>query len=180
MSWTLNPIPDPFGIIVVRNSNINSIFYASGTAIASEDPSYTGRIVFNGDTATGQMKFIIKNITEIDAGLYTAALAGAAGSAIYQGPTLYVFGKPTKPLITELSSPIINNNLQLNCSSISTTVPGNHNISISYRWNIDGVNVRNSSGRYILSGSRVTIQDVQINDTNSIITCILRSIYTEN
>ncbi|KAJ8311176.1 hypothetical protein KUTeg_011277 [Tegillarca granosa] len=150
------------------------MFFASGTIIASVHPSYIGGIVFNGDTAKGQMKLTIKNITKQDAGIYTATSAGAPGPAIYQGPTLYVFGIPTKPFKTELSSPIINNNLQLNCTSTSTTVPGHHNLSILYRWNVDEVNLSSSSGRYILSGSHVTIQNIQVNDTKKIITCTAR------
>lgn len=83
----------------------------------------------------------------------------------------YFLGKPTKPLVMGLSPPLVKNKLQLNCSTSSTTVPTNHNILMTYRWNIDGVNITSSTGRYIVRGSRITLANINVNDSNVMITC---------
>ncbi|KAJ8311173.1 hypothetical protein KUTeg_011274 [Tegillarca granosa] len=152
-SWTLNPVPVVADIINIQNPNGKVMFYVSGTVAAPIETPYTGRIVYNGNTVIGQMEFTLKQITRLDAGVYKASKAGAAGSPVYQGPTLFVLGKPTKPFVRELSPPVVNKTLHLNCSTTSTTVPGNHNISLRYTWNIDGVNITSSNGRYLVIGS---------------------------
>lgn len=87
-SWILDPTPDQVDIVGVKNPAGSLMFQAQGTQYVVES-SYTGRIVYYGNTTGGQMRFTFKSITAADAGLYKATY----GAVIYPGQALYVYGK---------------------------------------------------------------------------------------
>ncbi|XP_046572696.1 uncharacterized protein LOC124280759 [Haliotis rubra] len=104
------------------------IFFAvspAGTAafIVFEDgsfeivPSYSDRLVYQGNRADRNVTFTLSNIQTSDAGTYTCG-NGATTDVIQDcGQELVVLGKPTPPDLTVSTTPVYNQRVTLTCSS---------------------------------------------------------------
>ncbi|XP_067670399.1 contactin-5-like isoform X3 [Haliotis asinina] len=57
--------------------------------------------------------------------------------------------KPTKPVISLQSTPVVGRNVTMRCSSTSTTLPADHGLTFTYAWKVDGRNRTSPGGASI-------------------------------
>ncbi|KAL3860895.1 hypothetical protein ACJMK2_006991 [Sinanodonta woodiana] len=155
-------IKDRFGVIVMT---------AFDTVGVSKDPLYKDRVNFTGNTYQKLISFILRNVTLADAGIYTAVLI--VPNRTIGSQMLIVKASPSKPQIVELEGPAVDGtNYRLNCSAQSNSQPPNHNLSMFSEWRRDDMLI-NSSGRYIVSGTELTITGLSYKqDNGSALTCV--------
>ncbi|XP_071095026.1 contactin-6-like [Haliotis cracherodii] len=120
------------------------IVFSSGTFVATIP--YKDRIVFEGSHSSGNITFVLQNISRSDAGRYTCGNGGASNLIQGCGLKLIVIGEPTKPVISLQSTPVVGRNVTMTCSSTSTTVPADHGLTFTYTWKIDGLNLTSQRG----------------------------------
>ncbi|KAL3860955.1 hypothetical protein ACJMK2_007049, partial [Sinanodonta woodiana] len=147
------------------------VMTAIGTVGISKDPLYKDRVNFTGNTYHKLIAFILRNNTLSDAGIYTAVLT--IPNRTIGSQMLIVKASPSKPQIVELEGPAVNGtNYHLNCSALSSSQPPNHNLSMFSEWRRDDMLI-SSSGRYIVSGTELTITSLSYKQYNgSALSCV--------
>ncbi|XP_071095023.1 neural cell adhesion molecule 1-like [Haliotis cracherodii] len=121
-------------------------FIVTATGIFLATNPYKDRIVFEGSRSSRNITFVLKNITRSDAGQYTCGGGGPINLIQGCGLKLIVIGKPTKPVISLQSTPVVGRNVTMTCSSTSTTLPADHGLTFTYTWKIDGLNLTSQRG----------------------------------
>ncbi|XP_071094637.1 contactin-5-like [Haliotis cracherodii] len=132
-----------------------SVFIVTSTGIFLPTGSYTDRLVYQGDIAARNVTFTLSNIQTSDAGTYTCGNGGSATVIQNCGQKLVVLGKPTTPGFTVSTTPVYNQQVTLTCSSISTTVPTDHGLTLTYTWQRDNatITVTSPGSSYIFTVS---------------------------
>ncbi|XP_071094639.1 protein turtle homolog B-like [Haliotis cracherodii] len=129
------------------------IVFSSGSVIPTG--SYTGRLVYQGNIAARNVTFTLSNIQTSDAGTYTCGNGGTADVIQNCGQKLVVLGKPTTPGRPVSTTPVYNQQVTLTCNSTSTTVPADHNLTLTYTWqrNNTDITVTSPGSPYIFTVS---------------------------
>jgi len=87
LQWNITPND---GFAVTSPSKKNIFFIISNVAYEIQGGNYTGRWNFTGNSTTGNIDFVLKNITRADAGTYSTDINN---DIIDHGVTLAVYSK---------------------------------------------------------------------------------------
>ncbi|XP_067675838.1 contactin-4-like isoform X2 [Haliotis asinina] len=107
--------------------------------------NYKDRLVYQGNIAARNVTFTLSNIQTSDAGTYTCGNGGTNSVVQNCGQKLVVLGKPTTPGRPVSTTPVYNQLVTLICSSTSTTVPGDHGLTLAYTWQRDNTDITTAS-----------------------------------
>ncbi|XP_071094641.1 nephrin-like [Haliotis cracherodii] len=118
-----------------------TVFLVTGTGIFLPTANYTDRLVYQGNIAARNVTFTLRNIQTSDAGTYTCGAGGATIVIQNCGQKLVVLGKPITPGRPVSTTPVYNQQVTLTCSSTSTTVPGDHGLTLTYTWQRNNTNI---------------------------------------
>ncbi|XP_067670328.1 neuronal cell adhesion molecule-like isoform X2 [Haliotis asinina] len=110
---------------------------------------YEARVTYTGNMTAGMMAFDMSNVSRSDAGNYTCGQNGLSDIIPNCGQMLIILGKPTKPVISLQSTPVVGRNVTMRCSSTSTTLPADHGLTFTYAWKVDGRNRTSPGGASI-------------------------------
>ncbi|XP_071081449.1 neural cell adhesion molecule 1-like [Haliotis cracherodii] len=96
------------------------------------EPTPGDRFICN-NSSEGRVHLSLTNVTTSDAGVYkwTEASVKKTFGTIF---TLFVIDTPTTPIVEANGTAVLLKPLTLKCLSNSSTVPGNHNLKMTYRW----------------------------------------------
>ncbi|XP_067680668.1 cell adhesion molecule Dscam1-like [Haliotis asinina] len=98
----------------------------------------------NNSSMEGRVHFSIRSVEQQDAGTYRWT-KGSANKPLGSIFTLFVTDAPTTPRVVAEDIAVLNMPLTLKCLSNSSTVPGNHNLTMNYFWKRNGVTQNSSS-----------------------------------
>ncbi|XP_041373507.1 contactin-2-like [Gigantopelta aegis] len=113
---------------------------------------YKDRITFNGSLENLNIRFLLKNVSGNDAGIYKCS----QGSSISCNTSLIVVDTPGKPNVTSLGPAVVHHNVTLACSARSRSAPEGHGLKMSYHWKMDGELIQD--GRYFVRGGTVSFE----------------------
>ncbi|XP_052813771.1 uncharacterized protein LOC128240861 isoform X2 [Mya arenaria] len=114
---------------------------------------------YSGKTSSGNFSISLEDVNVKDTGIYH--LIENVEDDIKACATLYILGAPEKPSIAVPKNVSAGDNITISCHSKSTTVPGNHELSLLYNWYINGQKNPNNT-RYVFSLSKEKLAIVGI------------------
>ncbi|KAK2139019.1 hypothetical protein LSH36_2124g00010, partial [Paralvinella palmiformis] len=157
------------------NTNIIVKRLLSGQVII--DQQYKDRVTF--DVLDKSIKLILKDVSDDDViyGVYklrVVFVVGGTSSLLYDNKAeLYLFGKPTKPVLSGGQRVKEGQDITLMCTSSSTSIPIKYQLPLRYTWTRDNINLTTtSSSRHRVNGHQLTITNVMRDDRNHQYTCI--------
>ncbi|KAJ8316681.1 hypothetical protein KUTeg_005766 [Tegillarca granosa] len=140
--------------IIKDNFPAPIIYFSAKQTIVTK--RYRSRIIFNGDFERRLVKFIINNVNDTDAGVYTLNFPGAKSI----GQELLILAKPTLPFVNELNEAISTTDYILNCSTYSRSVQQNVYLKMKYKWLINTEMVHDNQTGYHKDNSTLHIKNL--------------------
>ncbi|XP_060559252.1 hemicentin-1-like [Ruditapes philippinarum] len=128
---------------------------------------------FVGNASAGNFTVKTVGVHLHDGGVYMLGYKeGSENINTEHCSVLFIIDKPKKPTLTRDSFIVQGTNSSLICSSLSTSYPTNHTMSLTYNWNVNGA-TNPSKSRYVYSPTRkkLTITSLRKEDANTTFTC---------
>ncbi|XP_060597102.1 uncharacterized protein LOC132751017 [Ruditapes philippinarum] len=162
-------------ILLNNGSIVLGVSYEDGYRYGSFDFGPCESCEFVGNVDTGNLSLRLDYLQTSNGGTYKHLLKDEEFSEEIKGCAIvYVLGKPEKPTIQSNNS---NNNgsieeldVQLTCSSRSTTYPSDHNLSLQYDWKVD-TEYNPQEYEYSKTKNKLTIKNPDKQDINKKFSC---------
>ncbi|KAK2144587.1 hypothetical protein LSH36_745g02037, partial [Paralvinella palmiformis] len=174
--WTFtDKLERIFTIEITYNTDIIVKRLISGQVIIGE--KYKDRVTF--EELDKSIKLILKDVSDDDViyGVYKLSfvfvVGGTSSSLNDNKAELYLFGKPTKPVLSGGQRVKEGQYITLMCISSSTSIPIKYQLPLRYTWTRDNINLTTtSSSRHRVNSHQLTITNVMRDDRNHQYTCI--------
>ncbi|XP_076438502.1 neural cell adhesion molecule 2-like [Babylonia areolata] len=176
LQWKLPPSNAAIITIALQTPTLPAVFYyyRRRRSIVIDD-LYQGRVdvLDSLDVGDGLVSFTLKNVTMADAGRYVCIDGFGDRPMDNCGQMLVVVGKPKDVEVVASSPPVEGEDLVLECSATSTSLPSDHGQPLQVQW-LDSAGGLLSSGaqeKESVQGAVLTVHSVQRGDLHLQYSC---------